>query len=168
MRLRVFKKVDLPQPEGPMSAVISRSPTSSEMPFSALKSPYQRFRSFADITGTFVFSIEYLIVEFQQEVYRFDPSREKVDLKNPQIFQIYEIKNNFPLFMARANAEAILNSKIKFYCFCFSLVFASRAARLMASTSTSSTAPMPHAESKSPSSKARRYSSTDRVAPLEV
>ena len=23
------------------------------------------------------------------------PSREKVDLKNPQIFQIYEIKNNF-------------------------------------------------------------------------
>ena len=36
------------------------------------------------------------------------------------------------------------------------------------STSTSSTAPMPHAEAKSPSSKARRYSSTDRVAPLEV
>ena len=65
MRLRVFKKVDLPQPEGPMSAVISRSPTSSEMPFSALKSPYQRFRSFADITGMFVFSIEYLIVEFK-------------------------------------------------------------------------------------------------------
>ena len=95
MRLRVFKKVDFPQPEGPMSAVISRSPTSSEMPFSALKSPYQRFRSFADITGTFVFSIEYLIVEFKQEVYCFGPSREKVDLKNPQIFQIYEIKNNF-------------------------------------------------------------------------
>ena len=44
-----------------MSAVISRSPTSSEMLFSALKSPYQRFRSFADITGTFVFSIEYLM-----------------------------------------------------------------------------------------------------------
>ena len=65
MRLRVFRKVDLPQPEGPMRAVISRSPTSSEMPFSALKSPYQRFRSFADITGTFVFSIEYLIVEFK-------------------------------------------------------------------------------------------------------
>ena len=55
-----------------------------------------------------------------------------------------------------------------FYCFCFSLVFASRAARLMANTSTSSTAPMPQAEAKSPSSKARRYSSTDRVAPLEV
>ena len=47
------------------------------------------------MTGMFVFSIEYLIVEFQQEVYRFDPSRENVDLKNPQIFQIYEIKNNF-------------------------------------------------------------------------
>ena len=61
MRFRVFKKVDFPQPEGPISAVISRSPTSSEMLFSALKSPYQRFRSFADITGTFVFSIEYLI-----------------------------------------------------------------------------------------------------------
>jgi hypothetical protein len=43
----------------------------------------------------FVFSIEYLIVEFKQEVYCFGPSREKVDLKNPQIFQIYEIKNNF-------------------------------------------------------------------------
>jgi len=53
-----------------------------------------------------VFSIEYLIVEFQQEVYRFDPSREKVDLKNPQIFQIYEIKNNFPLFMRRAKRSA--------------------------------------------------------------
>ena len=66
MRLRVFKKVDLPQPEGPMRAVISRSPTSSEMPFSALKSPYQRFRSFADITGMFVFSIEYLIVELER------------------------------------------------------------------------------------------------------
>ena len=62
MRFRVFKKVDLPQPEGPISAVISRSPTSSEMLFSALKSPYQRFRSFADITGTFVFSIEYLFI----------------------------------------------------------------------------------------------------------
>ena len=60
------------------------------------------------------------------------------------------------------------NSKIKFHCFCFSLSFASRAARSMASTSTSSTAPMPHAEAKSPSSKARRYSSTESVAPLEV
>ena len=45
----------------------------------------------------FVFSIEYLIVEFQQEVYRFDPSRENVDLKNPQIFQIYE--NQISLFL---------------------------------------------------------------------
>ena len=45
-----------------MRAVISRSPTSSEIFFSALKSPYQRFRSFADITGTFVLSIEYLLL----------------------------------------------------------------------------------------------------------
>ena len=61
MRLSVFRKVDLPQPEGPMRAVISRSPTSSEIFFSALKSPYQRFRFFAEMTGTFVFSIEYLM-----------------------------------------------------------------------------------------------------------
>ena len=174
--------------------------------------PYQRFRFFAEMTGMFVFSIEYLIVEFQQEVYRFDPSRENVDLKNPQIFQIYEIKNNFSAIHGQSattttaasggNREELLgqrparrkcrprhdadaggrnpisgghfkwlcsgNSKIKFHCFCFSLSFASRAARLMASTSTSSTAPMPHAEAKSPSSKARRYSSTESVAPLEV
>ena len=62
MRLSVFRKVDLPQPEGPMRAVISRSPTSSEIFFSALKSPYQRFRSFAEITGVFVFSIVYLFI----------------------------------------------------------------------------------------------------------
>ena len=62
MRLSVFRKVDLPQPEGPMRAVISCWPTSREIFFRALKSPYQRFRSFADITGTFVFSIEYLFI----------------------------------------------------------------------------------------------------------
>ena len=45
------RKVDLPQPDGPMSAVISRSPTSSEISFSALKSPYQRLRSLAVMMG---------------------------------------------------------------------------------------------------------------------
>ena len=62
MRLSVFRKVDLPQPEGPMRAVISRSPTSSEICFSALKSPYQRFRFFAEMTGIVVLSIAYLFI----------------------------------------------------------------------------------------------------------
>ena len=58
IRFRVLRKVDLPQPEGPMRAVISCSPTSSEMPLRALKSPYQRFRFFAEMTGI-LFSIKY-------------------------------------------------------------------------------------------------------------
>ena len=37
------------------------------------------------------------------------PSREKVKLKNPQIFQFYKKIIEIPLNMARANAEAILN-----------------------------------------------------------
>ena len=36
-------------------------------------------------------------------------SREKVKLKNPQIFQFYKKIIKIPLNMARANAEAILN-----------------------------------------------------------
>ena len=37
------------------------------------------------------------------------PSREKENLKNPQIFQILKIKIIFPLKMRKANAERILN-----------------------------------------------------------
>ena len=59
IRFRVFRKVDLPQPEGPIRAVISRSPMSSEISFSALKSPYQRFRFLAVIMGD-TFSIVFL------------------------------------------------------------------------------------------------------------
>ena len=39
MRLSVFKKVDLPQPEGPMKAVISFALMSMEMPLRAWKLP---------------------------------------------------------------------------------------------------------------------------------
>ena len=35
-------------------------------------------------------------------VCRYDPSREKVNQKNPQIFLIYKLKIKFPLNMARA------------------------------------------------------------------
>ena len=39
MRLRVFKNVDFPQPEGPMSAVTQCFWISIEMPFRAWNSP---------------------------------------------------------------------------------------------------------------------------------
>ena len=40
---------------------------------------------------------------------RSNPSREKVNRENPQIFPIYKLQIIFPLNMARAQAEAISN-----------------------------------------------------------
>src|SRR5690242_8377122 len=44
IRLRQRRKVDLPQPDGPISAVICRGATSRLMLSSALNAPYQAFR----------------------------------------------------------------------------------------------------------------------------
>ena len=50
IRSRVFRKVDLPQPEGPMRAVTCFSGMSTLTFFSAWVGPYQRSRSRADRT----------------------------------------------------------------------------------------------------------------------
>ena len=42
MRFMDFNRVDLPQPDGPMNAVILLGATSMETPDSAWKSPYQK------------------------------------------------------------------------------------------------------------------------------
>ena len=42
MRFMQRRKVDLPQPDGPMNAVILLGATSMETPDSAWKSPYQK------------------------------------------------------------------------------------------------------------------------------
>ena len=44
-RLMQRRSVDLPQPEGPMKAVIWRSGISSEIAFRAIFLPYQRLRA---------------------------------------------------------------------------------------------------------------------------
>ena len=64
-------------------------------------------------------SCYYIFDYYKGELPKLDKDKEEIvfcshfhqDHFNPQIFQIYEIKNNFPLFMARANAEAILNGQ---------------------------------------------------------
>src|SRR6476661_7272276 len=48
-RLIERRKVDLPQPEGPMSAVTERGGTASEILWSACFFPYQNENSFASI-----------------------------------------------------------------------------------------------------------------------
>ena len=50
MRLMQRRNVDLPQPDGPMKAVVAFWLMSTVIPVSALKSPYQKFRS---LTWTF-------------------------------------------------------------------------------------------------------------------
>ena len=49
IRLRDFKNVDFPQPEGPMSAVMACSGISSVISLSAWDGPYQRHISFIEI-----------------------------------------------------------------------------------------------------------------------
>ena len=45
MRFMHLRKVDLPQPDGPMKAVILRGAMSRLTPVSAWKSPYQKLKS---------------------------------------------------------------------------------------------------------------------------
>ena len=54
IRLNIFRNVDLPQPDGPMRAVISFAGISMLISFSARKSPYQRLQSFTDISALFM------------------------------------------------------------------------------------------------------------------
>ena len=52
MRLNVRRSVDLPQPEGPMNAVALFFGISSEMFFSAWKSPYHRLKLRIEMTDS--------------------------------------------------------------------------------------------------------------------
>ena len=52
MRLNVRRSVDFPQPEGPMNAVALFFGISSEMCFSAWKSPYHRLKLLIEMTDS--------------------------------------------------------------------------------------------------------------------
>ena len=51
MRFRVFRNVDLPQPEGPIRAVMELGRTSIVTWCSAWVGPYHRFRLLTEVTG---------------------------------------------------------------------------------------------------------------------
>src|SRR5687767_2462724 len=53
MRLQQRRNVDLPQPEGPISAVTMPARITRSTSCSAWNLPYQRLRSLASIAGTF-------------------------------------------------------------------------------------------------------------------